>query len=159
TTLFRSTVNNEWRNMFRDVRECNAFLENYHDAEETEPGAKERLAAEVRVIRVLNYSFMTSFFGDVPLITVPLELDDPEVYGERTPQSEVIDFLLSELDMAAELLPEAIPTGDNLGRVNKGTALALKARIALTYGSFDVAVEAAMAVMDMGIYSLYSTGD
>ena len=157
--ITQPTVNNEWRNMFRDVRECNAFLENYHDAEETEPGAKERLAAEVRVIRVLNYSFMTSFFGDVPLITVPLELDDPEVYGERTPQSEVIDFLLSELDMAAELLPEAIPTGDNLGRVNKGTALALKARIALTYGRFDVAEEAAKAVMDMGIYSLYSTGD
>lgn len=153
------TVDDEWRNMFRDVRDCNAFLANYHDAEETEPGANERLAAEVRVIRVLNYSFMTSFFGDVPLITEPLELDDPEVYGERTPQSEVVDFLLSELDAAAEQLPEAIPTGDNLGRVNKGTALALKARIALTYKRFDVAEEAAKEVMDMGVYSLYSTGD
>src|SRR5690606_36705538 len=93
--ITQPTVNNEWRNMFRDVRECNAFLENYHDAEETEPGAKERLAAEVRVIRVLNYSFMTSFFGDVPFITVPVELDDSEVYGERTPQSEVLYLLFS----------------------------------------------------------------
>lgn len=153
------TVNNEWRNMFRDVRECNAFLENYEGAVETDPGAVERLAAEVRVIRVLNYSFMTSFFGDVPLITTSLDPDDPEVFGDRAPQEEVVDFLLRELDLAAEHLPEAIPTGDDLGRVNKGTALALKARIALTYGRFDVAEEAAKAVMDMDIYSLYTTDD
>src|SRR5690606_1737487 len=52
------TVDNEWRNMYRDIRECNAFLENYQTASETEPGAKERLAAEVRVIRALAYSFL-----------------------------------------------------------------------------------------------------
>src|SRR5690606_40865861 len=57
------TVNDEWRNMYRDIRECNAFLENYGKAQEDQPGAKERLAAEVRVIRALGYSFLTSFYG------------------------------------------------------------------------------------------------
>lgn len=153
------TVDGEWRNMYRDVRECNVFLANYHTATENEPGAKERLAAEVRVLRALAYSFLVSFYGDVPLVTVPLEPDDEQVYGPRNPREEVVDFMLAELDLAAEQLPEQIPTGENLGRINKGAALALKARIALAEKRYDIAEAAAKAVMDMGIYQLYSNGN
>lgn len=157
--ITQPTVNDEWRNMYRDIRECNVFLQKYQDATEVDPGANERLAAEVRVIRVLGYSILTSFYGDIPLVTEPLELDDPQVYGPRNSQQEVVDFLLKELDETAEILPEGIPSGDDLGRVSKGMALALKARIALTYERYEIAEEAAKAVMDMGVYSLYSTGD
>jgi starch-binding outer membrane protein, SusD/RagB family len=153
------TVDDEWRNMYRDVREANTFLLNYHNATENEPGAKERLAAEVRTLRALAYSFLTSFYGDVPLITEPLETDDEQVYGPRTPRSEVVDFMLAELDNAANNLPEAIPTGVNLGRISKGAALALKARIALAEGRYEIAEQAAKAVMDLGVYKLYSNGN
>ncbi|GHE45496.1 RagB/SusD family nutrient uptake outer membrane protein [Sphingobacterium griseoflavum] len=153
------TVNSEWANMYRDVRECNAFLENYQGASETDPGAKERLAAEVRVIRALAYSFLTSFYGDIPLITKSLNPGDPELYAGRDPQEEVVDFMLQELDQAALALPAAIPTGENLGRVSKGAALALKSRIALTYGRYEIAEQAAKAVMDMDVYELYSSGN
>lgn len=153
------TVDDEWRNMYRDVREANTFLKNYHNATENEPGAKERLAAEVRTLRALAYSFLVSFYGDVPLITEPLETDDEQIYGPRTPRSEVVDFMLAELDHAANSLPEAIPTGENLGRISKGAALALKARIALAEGRYEIAEEAAKAVMDLGVYKLYSSGN
>lgn len=153
------TVDSEWRNMYRDIRESNTFLLNYQNATETEPGANERLAAEVRTLRALAYSFMISFYGDVPLILEPLEPDDEQVYGGRNPKSEIVDFLLNELDAAADVLPAAIPTGQNLGRVSKGTALALKARIALAEGRYDVAEEAAKAVMDLGVYQLYDNGN
>ncbi len=153
------TVDNEWRNMYRDIRESNAFLANYERAQETEPGANARLAAEVRVIRALGYSFLTSFYGDIPLVLVPLDPDDPQLFEGRNSQKEVVDFLLKELDEAAAILPEKIPSGKDLGRVSKGTALALKARIALAYGRYDVAEKAAKDVMDMGVYKLYSNGD
>ncbi|MGO1245127.1 MAG: RagB/SusD family nutrient uptake outer membrane protein [Sphingobacterium sp.] len=153
------TIDNEWRNMYRDIRECNAFLLNYDKATEIEPGAKARLAAEVRVIRALGYSFLTSFYGDIPLVLVPLDIDDPLLYAPRNPQAEVVDFLLKELDEAAAILPEEIPSGEDLGRMNKGAALALKARIALTYGRYAEAEQAAKAVMDMGIYQLYTNGN
>src|SRR5690606_31495396 len=147
----------EWRHMCRDIRACNVFWAKYTEATEVEPGASERLAAEVRVSRALGYSFLTSFFGDVPLGAVPLDIDDPQVYGPGNSQEEVVDFLLKELDEAAAILPEGIPSGDDLGRMNKGAALALKARIALAHGRYQVAEEAAKAVMDMGVYSLFST--
>ncbi|WP_164111658.1 MULTISPECIES: RagB/SusD family nutrient uptake outer membrane protein [Sphingobacterium] len=153
------TVNSEWANMYRDVRECNAFLENYGGATENEAGAKERLAGEVRVIRALAYSFLTSFYGDIPLITKTLNPEDPELYSARDPQSAVVDFLMKELDEAAAVLPVKIPGGKDLGRVSRGTALALKSRIALTYGRFEEAEAAAKAVMDLGVYQLYDSGN
>ncbi|QNL52623.1 RagB/SusD family nutrient uptake outer membrane protein [Olivibacter sp. SDN3] len=157
--ITQPTVNNEWRNMYRDIREANTFLINYQNAEETTPGANELLAAEVRVLRALAYSFVISFWGDVPLILEPLELGDEALYGERTPRAEVVDFVLADLDTAAAVLAPEIPTGDRLGRINKGAALALKARIALAEGRYEVAEEAAKAVMDLGVYRLYSNGD
>lgn len=153
------TVDDEWRNMYRDVREANTFLASYHNATENEPGAKERLAAEVRVLRALAYSFLSSFYGDIPLVTEPLETDDEQVYGPRNPKSEVVDFMLAELDNAADNLPAAIPVGENLGRISKGAALALKARIALAEGRYEIAEQAAKAVMDLGVYKLYTNGN
>src|SRR5690606_9699058 len=153
------TVDNEWRNMYRDIREANAFLENYQDATENEPGANERLASEVRVIRALAYSIIVSFWGDAPLILKTLDPADPEVYGKRTPREEIVDFLLKDLEEAAVALPTEIPSGKNLGRVNKGAALALRARIALYNGRYAEAEKSAKAVMDMGVYQLYNSGD
>ncbi|GHB54417.1 RagB/SusD family nutrient uptake outer membrane protein [Persicitalea jodogahamensis] len=151
------TLNSEWRNMYSGIRECNTFLENYQQAEVAVPARKEALAAEVRTIRAYLYGYLTFLFGDVPLVTKTLDID--ELYGPRDPQAQVVDFILTELEEAAAKLPTAIPTGSNLGKINKGAALALKARYSLYAGRYQVAEKAAKDVMDLGIYQLFSTGN
>ncbi|MBO3270464.1 RagB/SusD family nutrient uptake outer membrane protein [Hymenobacter defluvii] len=151
-------LNNEWTGSYDGIRRCNAFLANYQRAEVTDPARKEALAAEVRVIRAYLYSYLTTFYGDVQLVTTPLEIDDPLVYGTRTPRAEVVDFMLKELDEAAAALPAAIPTGANLGRISRGAALALKARVALQNQRYAAAEQAAKAVMDLNVYQLYTAG-
>lgn len=150
------TLDNEWQSQFTGIRQANAFLENYDKADVPEE-RKEELAAEVRVIRALMYSYLTSFWGDVPLVTTTLTVE--ELYGPRDPKEQIIDFLMADLDLAAQHLPAEIPTGSDVGRMNKAAALGLKARIALYNGRWAVAEQAAKAVMDMGIYELYSNGD
>jgi hypothetical protein len=150
------TLDNEWGSQYAGIRQANAFLENYDKANVAEE-RKEELAAEVRVIRALMYSYLTNFWGDVPLITSTLTVE--ELYGPRDPREQVIDFLMADLDVAAQHLPAEIPTGSNTGRMNKAAALGLKARIALYNGRWAVAEQAAKAVMDMGIYELYSNGN
>lgn len=153
----QATLNTEWTTQYRGVRQANSFIENYHKANLQDPAVGERLAAEVRVIRGLMYSYLTNFWGDVPLVTRPLNID--ELMIPRDPKAGVIDFLLEDLEDAAQFLPSSIPTGDNLGRMNKGAALALKARIALYAGRYDVAEKAAKDVMDLGVYQLFTSGD
>jgi len=152
-----SSVNNQWADQYEGIRHCNNFLVNYNRAENVSVERREALAGEVRVIRALLYSYLTFFFGDVPLVTKPLNID--EVYGPRDPQEKIIDFILADLDTAAMHLPTAIQTGANLGRISKGAALALKARVALYAKRYQVAEQAAQACIDLGVYSLYNNGN
>ena len=151
------SVNTEWTSAYDGIRRCNAFLENYQNAEGRED-IKESMAAEVRFIRAYLYNYLTLFFGDVQLIKKTLLITDPEVYGTRTPKAEVIDFILTELEGSAAKLP-LTQTGANLGRITKGAALALKARVALYNQKYDIAEKAAKDVMDLGVYQLYSNGN
>ncbi len=150
-------INGEWTSAYDGIRRCNSFLENYQKAEGRET-VKEGLAAEVRFIRAYLYSYLTLFFGDVQLVTTTLKITDPEVYGTRNKKAEVVDFILTELQDASAKLPVA-QTGVNLGRITKGAALALKARVALYNKKYDVAEKAAKEVMDLGVYQLYSNGN
>jgi hypothetical protein len=151
------SINSEWTNDYDGIRRCNSFLENYQKAEGRET-VKESMAAEVRFIRAYLYFYLTQFYGDVQLITKTLLTSDPEVYGTRNKKSEVVDFILKELDESALKLP-LTQAGVNLGRITKGAALALKARVALYNQKYDVAEKAAKDVMDLGIYALYSNGN
>lgn len=152
-----ATVNSQWKDQYEGVRQCNIFLANYNRAEAVSVERREALAGEARVVRALLYSYLTFFFGDVPIVDKPLNIT--ELYGPRDPQEKVIDFILSDLDTAAQNLPKEIQTGANLGRVSKGAALALKARVALYAKRYDVAEKAAQDCMDLGVYQLYSNGN
>lgn len=151
------SVNGEWTGAYDGIRRCNAFLENYKKADGRD-AVKESMASEVRFIRAYLYSYLTLFFGDVQLIKKTLLITDPEVYGTRNKKSDVVDFILAELTDIAPKLPLS-QTGSNLGRVTRGAALALKARIALYNQKYDVAEKAAKDVMDLGVYQLYSNGN
>jgi hypothetical protein len=151
------TFNTEWRNLYQGIRQCNTFLENYQKAVVPVEARKETLAAEVKVIRAYLYSYLVMFWGDVPLITKSVNID--ELYGTRNPAAEVVDFILADLDAAAAALPKEMATGKDLGRLRKGAALGLKARVALYFGKYDVAEKAAKDVMDLNVYQLYSNGN
>lgn len=153
-----STVEGTWTNYYGNIGECNRFLANYDRAEETLEGNKERMAAEVKVLRAFFYYQLAFLFGDIPLITTPLESDDPKLYGPRDPKEQVIDFILDDLDDAIAVLPAEIPKEDATGRIAKGAALAVKARVALYNERWSVAEKAAQDLMDLNLYELYTVG-
>lgn len=150
-------VSSWWNYFYQNIFYCNKFLENYKKANISE-SVKEKYAAEIKVIRALDYFYLTSLYGDVPLVTRVLSPEDPEMTAPRTPKQEVIDYILNDLDQAAAKLGEDIPTGENSGRVNKWTALGLKSRIALFNERWEIAYQAAESVMKSGKYELYNEG-
>ena len=141
-----------WGNAYAHIFNCNNFLDHY-DAAEIDQDVKDGYAAEVKVIRALQYFWLTSYWGDVPL--VDRVITSEEAYGPRTPRSEVVEFVMNDLDWAADKLGTAIPTGDNVGRINRWGALALKARIALQNEMWEVAASTAKEIMDHSPYALY----
>lgn len=150
-------VSSWWNYFYANIFYCNNFLENYNRANIAQE-VKDRYAAEIKVIRAMDYFYLTSLYGDVPLVTHVLSPESPEMKASRTPRNIVIDFILEDLDWAASRLGEEIPTGTNAGRINKWAALAVKSRIALFNEKWKEAAEAAKAVMDSKKYELYKEG-
>lgn len=148
------TANSEWTNAYDGIRRCNHFLENYEKAEMSDEALKRRYAAEVRFVRAYLYSYLTFFFGDVPHITKALNVGDPELYGPRDSREQIVEWILAELSEIAEDLPVSYSPLD-YGRITKSAALGWKSRVALFYGKYEVAEQAAKQVMDQGNHSLY----
>ncbi|MEO0330435.1 MAG: RagB/SusD family nutrient uptake outer membrane protein [Bacteroidota bacterium] len=109
-------------------------------------------AAQARFLRGLFYMYLTSYWGDVPLVTEVLSLEDAEL--PRNAKSSVVDQIYQDLDFAAQHLPDQWDA-NNEGRVTQGAALALKARVALFNEDYEIAAEAAQAVMNAGTYQLH----
>ncbi|OKL40091.1 RagB/SusD family nutrient uptake outer membrane protein [Pontibacter flavimaris] len=152
---------------YTGIRRANQLLENA-DNIEMDAELRERFKAEARFLRTWFYWDMVLRFGDVPLVTSTLGAGEEDV--PRTPRAEVVNFLLTELTQIAETLPVAYGGGDSneRGRVTKGAALALKARILLNEASprfntgdankWKAAADAAQEVMGLG-YTLFRVNE
>ncbi|MDR1667017.1 MAG: RagB/SusD family nutrient uptake outer membrane protein [Bacteroidales bacterium] len=142
-----------WRYLYAGIFTCNNFLDHY-SAAEIPQNVKDAYAAEIKTLRALAYFWLTCYWGDVPWIDHVITAED--AYCSRTPRSEVVQHLLDDLDWAADRLDDAIPTGGNVGRINRWGALALKARIALQNEMWELAAATAKEIIDNSPYELYS---
>lgn len=147
-----TAINAQWDRYYRGIRKANDVITNIGRIEQGDPELLERLEAEARFLRAYYYTQLTSLWGDVPLILEPLEIND---HRPRNNKDEIVDFIVAELDgiINANSLPSSYAT--EIGRATHGAALALKARVAIRNGKYEMARDAAQQVIDLGIYSLY----
>lgn len=168
-TLSAPNSDGDWNSAFADLRQSNTIIEksksyagNFEEI--------ERYVAEARFFRAYSHWRLMRKFNEVPIVTTVLGIDSPELFGKRSPQAEVENFILSELEEIYDKLPlQSELSADERGRVTQGTALALKARVALFAGTWakyhqhrtdyiqllDQAIEAADKVRTSNQYSLY----
>ena len=145
--------NDVWIQAYTGIRRANEVLANIDRIETINPATlRDRLKAEAKFWRAYHYLHLANLYGDVPLLTEPIDIPQG-VAATRTPRAQVVDQVIKDLDEAAAVLPNAYGTADR-GRVTKGAALAFKARAALYEGRWAVAEDAAKAVMDLNIYRL-----
>jgi len=146
-----TTTNAGWN--FVGIRKANYFLGNV-DKATLDEGLKNRYKAEVRFVRALKYVGLVNKFGDVPLITKELTL--PESNVPRNDKGEVVQFILDELTDIATILPTSYASGrsNEVGRITKGAALAMKARVELQQSKWADAANTSREIMTLG-YELF----
>jgi hypothetical protein len=144
-------VEAQWANFYKGVGRANTVLEGSAPyLGELSDDAKQYLA-EIKVIRATHYHYLTSLWGDVPFFTKAVTKAE-ETSAIRKPWSEIVDFLLTDLEEASARLPwEA----KQLGRIDKAYALGLKARIALYAGSWYKEGHGQKGVKDLAKAALY----
>ena len=122
----------EWGNMYLAVRQANIALTELPEATIDE-GLKQQLIGETHFLRAYYYQQLLRYFGGVPLVDRLYGLDEDYSIA-RNSYKECVDFIIADLDKAAEIL-DGIATGD--GRATRASALALKSRV-LLYAASDL---------------------
>ena len=126
---------NDWSTYYSAIKSCNEFLANIGQNTTLPKDTVTRLIAETRFIRAFEHFNLTNWYGDVPLVTDDITPDEAKVIP-RTPKATVVNFILSELAAIIPDLPSQnqLPASQN-GRITKGAALALEARVLLYQGN------------------------
>ncbi|MCE7064992.1 RagB/SusD family nutrient uptake outer membrane protein [Dyadobacter sp. CY326] len=150
-----SKIYNEWKRAYRGIRATSYFLENVDKVASTNTALINQLKGEAKVLRAYQYIKLAGFYGDVPLVTSALTIDESRTLV-KAPVAEIWDFIDKELNEAAALLPATYPASDK-GRVTQGAALGLAARASLYAGRYAKAAEEADKVIKSGNYGLYES--
>lgn len=121
-----------WYARWMAIRQTNMFLEKIDDLQNAEPGYIEQAKGQVRFIRALNYFEMLKRYGGVPIVTKVFQPDDDltDMKLPRNTFKETLDFIVSECDAAALLLPDKWPS-TYTGKATRGAALMLKSKALL----------------------------
>lgn len=130
-----------WSLPYQNVRRVNLLLSKLPETPFS-PQMKTRIEGQARFLRAWYYHFLLKYFGGVPLIGDHLFEITDQIDLERNTYEACVDYLVSELDAAAGLLPNP-GSGEagtyysdvDFGRVTSGACMALKARVLLIAAS------------------------
>ena len=171
-----NTVDEKWISMYGGIRSANEFLESIEtvDLSMYKYDNKyqrwlEHLAYypyQARVLRAYFFFELARRYGDIPMPLTMLTAEEANEI-EKTPFDEVIDFIVRECSESAANLPDTYVglLDDEIGRVTRGFALAVKTKALLYAASplhnpsgdkskWQKAAAAAKELMDLGIYRL-----
>lgn len=154
-TAYAGKVKNEWK--YSDIANLNYVLEGLDIAKDYITADQyAHMRAEVRFIRAYLYYDMMFYFGNIPLVTKVLTIDESRE-TTRQPREEVLNFILTEL---SEILVDIQKNpSSETGRVNENVVNAFLARIYLHEKDYDKVLTYTKIVMDSGKYGLYRAYD
>lgn len=118
---------------YAGIREAGVFIENVDRCPELTAELKTMYKAEARALRAYFYFYLMKNYG-------PVFFNGDSSYGlldedvntvDRTDWQTLVNWVCKELDTAAANLPETRDAQTELGRITKGAALAIKARLLL----------------------------
>ena len=152
TALTGGVISEMWNNNYWAIAHCNIFLSNIDNVTMSD-ALKRQYKGEVQFLRAQYYFMLTQFFGDVPLVLVPLTVETMK--QPRDPYNTVLNAIYEDLDAAINVLPDVSYNGHAV----KASALALKARIQLFNNEFSLAAATAKQVIDGGKFDLYDVDE
>ncbi|MGS2737678.1 RagB/SusD family nutrient uptake outer membrane protein [Sinomicrobium sp. M5D2P17] len=141
---------NKWSRNYRMILRANTVL-HYIEEVEMSQESYDQYRGEALFLRALAYFDLSFFYGDVPLRIKPEGLDEAD--KPLTPKTEILEFVLNDLEEAAELLPTSYSEGDR-GRATQGAALAIKARALLFNHRYEEAAEYCAKVRALDMYEI-----
>lgn len=151
---------NVWDNFYNGIANANVAIANIPDVEMDE-AAKQRLLGEARFLRAFYYFQLVRLYGDIPLITEPIDASSEQLYPENTSIDSVYTQIVDDLTAAEQA---GLPAVSTEGRASTGAVKSVLANVYLTMAGFplergneyyQLAADKAEEVIDSNNYSLF----
>lgn len=150
TTMEQIGPYNLYNGIYGALVNINTILSKIKDAD-IDAEVKTKIEGQMHFMRALYYFDLVQFFGDVIIVTEPLENPDQAWEYTRSPISEVYALIDQDIAKAIESLP--LPedlASDEIGLPTKGAALTLQGRTYLTRKMYAEAIASFKEVTQMG---------
>jgi len=147
-----------WKGYYNLISKANLVLDQVENNKEivATDAAKIQAQAEARFLRGYAYFMLVRFFGRVPLVDKVVGASDSNI-PQSTP-AQVYAFIEADLQFAAANLPVSWPA-KFIGRLTKGAANGILAKVYLTQQKWAPAMATANMVMTSGQYDLSTSYD
>lgn len=126
-------LKSHWLALYQIITRSNQVLAGMEKVTFTKPETKAQYQAEAKFIRALIYFHLVRKWGDVPLVTKPLNsADEVATNTFREKKEKVYEQIVADLtEVANSPLPDHQPVASK-GRVSKVAGLALLGQVYLT---------------------------
>ncbi len=148
-----TVIENVWSDFYVAINAANLAIDNIPNIQ-MDNELKNRLLGEAHFLRGLFYFELVRMFDDVPLELHATTSFTSESYLARTPSPKVYTQIITDFTFAEDNLPGEF-TGADKGRPTLWSAKAYLAKVALTNGDWQTAVNKTEEVMS-GPFGLWA---
>ena len=137
-TIYREAMQHTWNPVFKefevnyfepffDIALCNEIYFQVEKNEFINSDLKQQLLAEIRGVRAYWYYTLIDHYGNIPIVTGLKDQEQPAT----KPRSEVFTFIVNELNDIKDALRSDVATIESYGKMTKGAAFTLLAKMYL----------------------------
>lgn len=142
--------NTFWKLQYNGITQCNVVLDHIESIE-IPAAKKDRIKGEALFLRAYYYFLLTQVYGDVTFMTTVLAPDELKI--PKTNKATIYEKIALDCETAASYLPVVYPATET-GRVTKGAALGLAAKIALYQKKYQEVVRLVAEIRSLNVYAL-----
>ncbi len=150
-----------WVGFYNGIANANVAIKSIPPIVMSET-TKKSLLGEAYFLRALYYFYLVRLYGDIPLITEPIDFSSADLYPARAPKEKIYDLIVSDLKEAEK---SGLSVSDKKGKASLSAVKTLLASVYLTMAGqplnkgityFTLAADKAKEVIDAGVYSLFT---
>ena len=142
-------INSTWRNHYSIINRANMLLFKIEKTDPAEVISKDIFIAEAKFLRALAYFNLVRIFGDVPVVTTPISIEEGYKSGRIAVAKVYSDVIIPDLLAAENVLPLK-HSGADVGRATKGAVKSILGKVYMTVKDFPKAEAKLLEVTNLG---------
>lgn len=143
-----------WKHYYNLANKATDVINAAENIRDIDEDVRLKVIAEARFFRAEAYFYLYRMFNNIYVTTESVTVESAfDVINDRSSDEEILSLLNSDLSFAIENLEWT----DTFGRITKGTAKHLKAKVAMWQGDWEEAKNQSVSLIEEGPHSLMPT--